>query len=321
LFAAAVSLALWVRTPQALLHSASERWLNWQVAWAAFADAPLTGVGLGRFAAAYATLRPPGSNITRYAHNAPVQALAEGGVAWAALFSAGAVVVLLACWRRRASLRPEQVVWLGAALAILVRLLLDYDLQIPQTAALASLAVGLAVGGLLRAGTTELARAPAWAARAAVLVALSVLAVPTLLLARDNARADDDERAAWLLRFPSDADTALLHVAEAHRAARACTDSCDALIARAHDRAHSLAHSDAPTGARAVAWVLLAEQALWRGDAASAAAHAEAALQLEAGLRDAHRVAVQAARAAGVDEESARTRARRYHSEAAMQGW
>jgi hypothetical protein len=150
----AVGVALATRGMGALATSAAERAWNWRTGLGAWADAPWTGHGLLRFAAAYAERRPPEANVTRYAHSAPVQILAETGVVGAVAVVVTAAVLL----RRRppattTAMRttspsveawaPTRVPVLLGALTLLLRALVDYDLHVGQSAMIAALLVGL----------------------------------------------------------------------------------------------------------------------------------------------------------------------------------
>jgi hypothetical protein len=150
----------------ALARSAGERVDNWRVALEIFGDAPLTGVGLFRFAPAYQAARDAGDNVTRYAHSAPVQWTAELGVVGLLLLAA-AVVVIVA---RRPTVDRSAAFLFAGADAILVRACFDYDLQVGQTAALAAVAIALAGGAFFARGAP--APRPLGLAVAALLVAL-----------------------------------------------------------------------------------------------------------------------------------------------------
>jgi len=161
--------AVMARGAAGLLLSAGERWANWQVGWRAFVDAPLLGHGWLRFAAAYAERRPPDANVTRYAHSAPVQWLAETGLVGAvAVVVAFVVVAPRVVSALRGPSRPRAALAAGVV-ALAARAVVDYDLQVGQTAMLAATLVGLVmataapVAGALpaeqRGPTTTLARA------------------------------------------------------------------------------------------------------------------------------------------------------------------
>lgn len=148
------------RGVHAVVVSASERVMNWRVGWDAFLDAPGTGHGLLRFAAAYAERRPPDANVTRYAHSAPVQVLAETGVVGAVAMIAAAVVVVPRIVRAlRAATTPDAIVAAGAV-ALVARAFIDYDLHVGQTAMIAAAMTGLAAAG---AGDRERVDDPATA--------------------------------------------------------------------------------------------------------------------------------------------------------------
>ncbi len=89
LAALAVAALAW-RTDIASLEPLRLRWANWRTAAWVFSSHPWLGVGLGGVGQA-ALAGPSGAtNITPYAHNTPLQLLAEFGVAGALPLAAGA---------------------------------------------------------------------------------------------------------------------------------------------------------------------------------------------------------------------------------------
>lgn len=83
------------------------RLVNWRTAWDAFLAHPFTGVGLGGVGQAGLTAATGGVNITPYAHNTPLQLLAELGLAGAGaggLFAAWLTGLVKAAWREHRAL-------------------------------------------------------------------------------------------------------------------------------------------------------------------------------------------------------------------------
>jgi hypothetical protein len=144
LAAVALGAAASARGWGALATSAGERLWNWRTGLAAFIDAPWTGHGLLRFASVYAERRPPEANITRYAHSAPVQILAETGVVGAVAVLVAVVAVLGSRRGRTAGSRASTwILGLGAA-AFAARTLIDYDLHVGQSAMVGFVVLGAA---------------------------------------------------------------------------------------------------------------------------------------------------------------------------------
>ena len=126
----------------ALPASAGERLANWRVALDIFTHHPGVGVGVGRFAPAYLAARESGDNITRYAHSAPLQALAELGLV-GAVFVAMALIAFGILIVARQSAGGAPTFLLGLVVVAMTRPLFDYDLQIGQSAALFAVALAL----------------------------------------------------------------------------------------------------------------------------------------------------------------------------------
>jgi putative inorganic carbon (HCO3(-)) transporter len=123
--------------------SLSERVLNWRSALDVIASQPLLGVGPGGYADAYAMWRHPGANVTLYAHSSSLHVAAELGV-WAGVALTCIVLVIVgrACVLPR-PLPLDRAVLVGAAFALVVRCLVDYDLQVGQSAVVVALVIGM----------------------------------------------------------------------------------------------------------------------------------------------------------------------------------
>ena len=146
----AIAFVLSGRGFSALAHSAGERLTNWQVALKVFYEFPLTGCGLGRFAPAYLALRPEDSNITRHAHSTLFQTLAENGLlGLVLLFLLVALIVVFVLNQQKASrdktTRRLHALSIGLAAGLFVRMCIDYDFQIAQSATYFAFAFGLAL--------------------------------------------------------------------------------------------------------------------------------------------------------------------------------
>jgi O-antigen ligase len=132
------------RSWQSMGQSLHERFLNWSVAMDVWLDSPIFGVGFGRFAYAYASHRIPEANVTRYAHSLPFHWLAELGILGIVMF---VTMIGLALWSAVAAYRRHHSVseWflLAGVCALTLRLLFDYDGQIGQTSTLIALLWGL----------------------------------------------------------------------------------------------------------------------------------------------------------------------------------
>lgn len=303
--ALALGVAFAVRGADALARSAGERLLNWESAVALFVDHPVLGVGYMRFPAGYLLTREPGSNLTRYAHSTPLEHLAETGLVGGVLAAAALVVAARAIWTRRATLGNADVILLGAAAAAAVRLVVDYDGHVAQSASVVAVVTGL----LLAEG--EPAPAPPLQRRVTAALALLSLALVFLLGARqsllENAldASDDTPLESWVRTFPFDVEPRLALGKRAVDALSACTQQEPCALARARalealDPACARAH---PPSA---AFLLRARARLpapdLPGDVAAALADADRALAVDPGNAGAHQLGIALARAQGLDD-------------------
>ncbi|MEW5977046.1 MAG: tetratricopeptide repeat protein [Acidobacteriota bacterium] len=205
------------------------RWINFTTALKIVRDFPLTGVGLGN----YGTLNPRYQSsplfVTQYAHNTPLQLLAEGGLALF-LLSALALLWILA-GRTRPSQKPDaiQVALIGALAAWSAHNLLDINLYFPSVGGLGILILALLCKSIRDGWETHSAtvrqesHAPRstsatraswlWGGRgwvglwsgglllATVLVCKSYLAQTFFVLASESVQGKDYERAGRLGRY------------------------------------------------------------------------------------------------------------------------
>ncbi|MBI1947745.1 MAG: O-antigen ligase family protein [Deltaproteobacteria bacterium] len=297
--------ALASRGTDALAGSAAERLANWRIALDVAGLAPVTGVGLARFPAAYLLERTPDANLTRYAHSGPLQWLAEGGALGALLVAGAVVVAALALWRRRAVLPASSLVLVAGAVALFARTLIDYDAQVAQTASVLALLVGLTLAG------DESAAAPL-AVHRRVTLAATVLLVPVVVLAfwRDGALAeqrDDARLRTWLQRLPGDAEAQVALGARAVDRLYACAEPAACTAAHGNALAALDAAAVLPHPSSAV-FVLRARVQAHAGALELAERDVDTALALNPGSAPAHQLAVELARAQG-DDPAARLEA------------
>lgn len=130
----------------------SLRWISFTTAWKIFEDYPLVGVGLGNYGLLNPRYQQSPALVTQYAHNTPLQLLAEGGM----LFMAAAALVFLLAWNRLkgetvpspglqpATLRSALNMSLFAALAAwAIHNCLDVSLYLPSLGGLGFFLAGL----------------------------------------------------------------------------------------------------------------------------------------------------------------------------------
>ncbi|MEK7469163.1 MAG: O-antigen ligase family protein [Planctomycetota bacterium] len=190
----------------------------WKATLSAAARQPVLGFGLGSYPRAFRPFQPPSlPGQFRHAHSEYVNALFEGGAAWALLLVAG-----LAFWGVRAvrglptldgAERAAASAAVAAVLAAAVHALVDFDLRITGVGLLFAVLLGLAPA--FSSASCPFPRA-AWAAAALVTLALAATLAFAGLDPEDKARAASklDPAAAELalhkiLRLsPCDADAA-----------------------------------------------------------------------------------------------------------------
>ena len=308
--ALALVVALGTRGAAALQSSAAERIANWRVALEVFQTAPATGVGLGRFPAAYLVERTPDTNVTRYAHSGPLHWLAETGLVGAALALAAVALVALALWRRRASLGAAQLVILAGAGALLARTFIDYDAHVAQTASVLALLVGL-----LLASDGDGESALRWHRRSTLAVAVALSPLVVLLFWREGALADDVDDATlhnYTARFTADPEPRIALGARAADRLDACADPerCQAAYQQARRILDEAVAGPHPSD---VGFLLRARVHARVGQLELAERDVDAALALHPGSVAAHRMAVELATALGDDPTPRREAARRWH--------
>jgi O-antigen ligase len=122
----------------------SNRYAYWRVAFRAFSDEPIRGVGAGGWAVYWLRDRPF-AEAAQDAHSLPLQTLAELGligVAFLATFVGGVAV------ESRRALRSSPVLAAGPAAALVVYAVhapLDWDWQMPAVTLVAIVLAGLTI--------------------------------------------------------------------------------------------------------------------------------------------------------------------------------
>jgi hypothetical protein len=153
----------------------------WRVAWEAFEDNPVAGIGAENYQAEYLR-RGEGFEQPRYAHSLELGVLSQTGLVGAALLLAAIAAALLAAARRFSA--PGPLRWVSAgALGIfaywLAHASVDWLWEFPALGGAAFAALGLAVAPAFGAGEqgTEPRRAPGIAPSLALGLACLPLAV------------------------------------------------------------------------------------------------------------------------------------------------
>lgn len=102
---------------------------NWSVAARMIVDHPATGVGPGCFGVRYPAYMQEGMNETKYAHNVPMQLIAEGGL-WVVVPLLLAFGFLLRALRRAQSWKDRLTA--AAILSFVIANLWDFHLYLPS---------------------------------------------------------------------------------------------------------------------------------------------------------------------------------------------
>ncbi|NDV11483.1 O-antigen ligase family protein [Crenobacter caeni] len=111
----------------------ARRWIEWQKAWQVFVAHPLTGVGLGGYAAQSVVLEPAFAGewseswLFTHCHSIVLQLLAETGLT-GTLAVAVALMWAFLPWFRRQNIGADALLVLGLALVLLGHSLLEYPL-------------------------------------------------------------------------------------------------------------------------------------------------------------------------------------------------
>jgi O-Antigen ligase len=183
----------------------TNRYDFWTVAWDAFADRPLRGLGTENFQEEYLRRGNSGEQ-PRYAHSLELGVLSQTGIVGALLLFGGLAAAGAGALRARAGPRPERAA-AGAAAALFAYWLLhasvDWFWEFPALTAPAVAALGLACALAPRAADEAPGRrrprgAPAAAAAVAVLLLALSFALPWLA-------ALETDRAAEIWRADADA--------------------------------------------------------------------------------------------------------------------
>jgi tetratricopeptide (TPR) repeat protein len=144
--------------------------MNWVSAWTIFAAHPM-GTGLNTYGVMYSQYMLPGANETQYAHNTPLQLLAELGYI-ALIAGAGIVLLFLGAWHRGELRRLSPYIVL-ALIVWGVHNLIDINVYFPSLGVIGAVLLGT----LLRRQSLSLPPGPPRAS----MVALVTLGLATLV--------------------------------------------------------------------------------------------------------------------------------------------
>jgi O-antigen ligase/polysaccharide polymerase Wzy-like membrane protein len=166
-----------------------KRYDYWKVAWAAYRDAPVVGIGAGGYEVRYAAnkLYPKHS---RYVHDIWLRGLTETGVIGFVLLVAtllSGLVLLVRSRVRNPGAAPAIAAVAALATAFFLQCSLDWLEEVP---ALLAPAVCLPLA-VLRAAAPETPRRVIWGIPVALAAIAFVAMTPPYLAARDIARGDD----------------------------------------------------------------------------------------------------------------------------------
>jgi O-antigen ligase len=314
LFVGVGLVAIAGRGLSAFSASSSMRVLNWKGALATIQNHPITGVGLGRFAAGMGAYRSPGSNETLYAHSLPLHLIAELGLVGTLLLTASLIILVLAArGRPLRQLDTPQALLFSGTVALWARCAWDYDAQIPQTAAILALMSGVFFAALHDPENVEdKVRQNATVATALVLVLLlpflgihllrhqaiapfhAWTAAPTT---SDFQRLEDHAQ-----RFSGDLQAQMILLGQLVAQRQRCATECTALDARIDAGLERLLSRRRPPASGHVA---KARVLALRGDEAGVQAQLDRALQLEPGLLSAHLFRLRHAESRGLRPQKA----------------
>jgi tetratricopeptide (TPR) repeat protein len=149
------------------------RFLNWVSAWQAFSTHPM-GTGLNTFGVVYTQHMMPGANETQYAHNTPLQLMAELGYP---VLLAGAIAIIVLARRRRAAPADEGAQRaLAAALAVwALHNAIDIDVYFPSVGVVGIVILALFLRRFYDPSTTAAAPARALTGATGVMSAAVVV--------------------------------------------------------------------------------------------------------------------------------------------------
>jgi tetratricopeptide (TPR) repeat protein len=120
----------------------SLRFKNWVSAWSIFAAYPM-GSGLNTYGVVYSRYMLPNANETQFAHDTPMQLLAELG--YPALIAAAALLLLGLRAKRRGDFDSLSPYLLLALCAWLVHNLIDIDVYFPSVGVVGAILLGVAL--------------------------------------------------------------------------------------------------------------------------------------------------------------------------------
>lgn len=183
------------------------RWQAWLLALHVFADAPISGAGIGEFAGAVFDLglsaEMARGEVWSSPHNLLLHLLAESGAVGAFLALAGLCVW---CWqaaRRYMSAPQPEMWWIIAAVGIeLIHSMFEFPLWNAHFLGVTALVMGLGAAPAARAA------AASRMSRAAAAAGCAVLAIALALLLRDYLRLDATRATGTSLTLASAEDSA-----------------------------------------------------------------------------------------------------------------
>lgn len=149
-------------------NPAELRFKNWVSAWNVFAVSP-AGTGLNTFGVVYSQYHLPGANETQYAHNTPLQLMAELG--YGALLAAAIAILALAGRKRGEALQQPMSYILMGVTAWVFHHVIDINFYFPSVGSFGVILVGL----LLSRPETEVAKPSRQLSAALSLVALAAV--------------------------------------------------------------------------------------------------------------------------------------------------
>lgn len=178
------------------------RLVNWRIGLAAAADHPIIGVGPDNYQTVYTQYMQGGEQQARHAHSAPIEMLAETGIAGGMAFAWLLLLWLRMAWRTlrgSAGIVDDRTGVALAVLALVFQNLLDIGIYFPSQGGLAFVLLGLLHGppqgeGEQEAETRSSGLGAGW--RYAATAAVLALGIASTLLCRRLMLAQLSYRAA-----------------------------------------------------------------------------------------------------------------------------
>lgn len=214
------------------------RYQLWQVAWRAFEEQPVRGIGAGGFEAWW-TQTGPRYQPVRDAHSLYLETLAQLGIAGGILLLSFVIAPVAAAARRGRELSAEGRIALAVVAATATSAAIDWTWELPAAFALA--VVALAVAAVAGGGRPSTSRAPRAHMGAAALLGIAGMALG--LVSYVSASSLAESRAAFR---EGDRSDAIDEAREARAAApwAAAPRLQLALLEEEHDLSAALAHID-----------------------------------------------------------------------------